>query len=123
MHTPAPRLRVAVDHESGNRIELVADVEAERADRRLVAEAGADRVPQVVELQAPAVRPDVARVEEEHGAEAAADARARFGAVLEHAVAANRQARIAERAELVAAPPAHARRASEEELARERHRR
>src|SRR4051812_22818465 len=96
MHAPPPRLRVAVDEKSGNRIELVADVEAQRPDRCLIAQAGAHGAAEVVELQAPAVRPDVARVEKQDAAEAAVDARARFQAVLEHAVAADREAGVAE---------------------------
>src|ERR1043166_8187907 len=119
MHAPPPRLRVAVDQESGDRIELPADVETQRPDRRLIADARADRAPQIVQVNVPAVRPHVAGVEEQHRAEAAADPRTPFEAVLEHAVAADREPRVAERADLVAAPASDARRAAEEKLHRE----
>ena len=52
VHPPAPRLRRAVDQQPRDRIQLIAEVEADRADRRLVAQAGADGVAQVVETEA-----------------------------------------------------------------------
>src|SRR6185312_7979891 len=122
VHAPPSRLGFAVHEQSRDRVELVADVEAKRTDGRLVAEAGADGAAQIVQFDLPAVRPDVAGVEEQDRAEAAADPLAAFEAVLEHAVAADRQARFAQRAELVAPPPANARRPAEEKLSRERHR-
>ena len=43
VHAPAPLLRLAVDEQALDRIQLVADVEARRTDRRQVAEARARR--------------------------------------------------------------------------------
>src|SRR5262249_52075104 len=116
---PAARLRAAVDQQSRNRIELVAEVEADRTDRCLIAKPRAHRVAQVAEVETTGIGPDVARVYEEHAAEAALEVEADFLGPGEHAVAADRHA-VAERAHFVAAPPPNARRAAEEKLLRER---
>src|SRR5438105_4178810 len=64
MDAPAARLGRAVDEQPRDRIELVSNIESDRADRRLVPQARADRVPQIVEVHRPPARPYVARVEE-----------------------------------------------------------
>src|SRR5262249_20229732 len=119
MEAPPPEVRLAVDDEIRRRVELVAEVEADRPDRRLVPQAWADRVPQIAQVEAEGIGPDVPRVEEQHAAEVAANHRPQLFAPAEHAVAADRQA-VAERAHLVPPPPADARRAAEEVALRER---
>src|SRR5689334_7748999 len=119
MDAPAAEILLAVDDQPGNRIELVPEIEADRPDRRLVAEPGPDGVPEIPEVDRPRISPDVARVEEQHAAKVAAQRRAQLLAPREHAVAAERQS-VLERADLVAAPSANARRAAEEEAFRER---
>src|SRR5262245_38422606 len=89
MDAPAPFLRRAVDEEAVDPIELIAEVEADGADRRLVAESRADRVPQIAGPDVPRSRPDVAGVEEEHAAEVAGEHGAELLAEREHAVAAD----------------------------------
>src|SRR5204862_506028 len=121
MHAPAARLLVAVHQQARNRIELPADVEANRTDRRRVSQARTDGVPQIPELNRAGLRPHVAGVEEKHRAEAAAQRRADLLAQPDHAVAADRQTRAAERAHLIPSPAADARRAAEEVLLGERH--
>src|SRR3990167_369087 len=103
---PAAWLRLGVDTELGNGIELVAGVEAYRADRRLIPQTRSDRVAQIAEVHAPRAGPHVAAVEKEYGAQPAAELGAQLRAERQHAVAANRQARIAERADLVPPPSA-----------------
>src|SRR5262245_9589460 len=73
VHSPAAVVRLAVDHEVRNRIELIAVVEANRADWRHIAKAGSDRVAQIVQLPAERLRPHVAGVHEDHAAEVAVD--------------------------------------------------
>ena len=107
--------------ELGDGIELVAEVEADRADRRLIAQARADRVAQIAEVHAPRVGPHVAAVEKQHGAQFAAQLRAQLLAERQHAVAADRQPRVAERADFVPPPSANAGRPAEKILLRERH--
>src|SRR5581483_5914290 len=87
---------------------------------RLIPQPGADGVTQIAELKAPRVRPDVAAIQEQHAAEVSADWRTQFGRQREHAVAANRQSRLAERTHVVPAPAANRRRTAEEVLSRER---
>ena len=60
-------------------IELIAHVETNRSDRRLIAEARTDGVVQIAEADAPGVRPDVAAVEEQDAAEIAEERRAKLG--------------------------------------------
>src|SRR5262245_19398248 len=120
MDAPAAALGFAVDDQSGNGIELVPVVESRRPDRRLIAKAGADGVPQIVERDRVGVGPHVAGIEEHDGAELSADDKAPFGGRREHAVASDWQARRAERAHLVYAPTANAGCAAEKILLRER---
>src|SRR5688500_8723702 len=70
-----PRLLLAVDQKPGDRIQLVTDIQAERSDRRLVAQPRTDVVTEIALVDVPRVRPDVARVEEYYRAEVAADGR------------------------------------------------
>src|SRR5262245_15715334 len=121
VNAPAAIARFAVHEQTGNRVELVAEVEAERTDRRLVAQPRSDRVAKIVELDPERLCPDVAGIEEEHGAEAAAERGAKLLAEQEHAVAADRQSRSAERAHLVASPSANAGGATEKVLFRKRY--
>src|SRR5437660_7597767 len=121
MNAPAARLRAAVHQQTRNRIELPPEVETQRSDRRVVAQARADGIAQIAEPHTARLRPHVARVEEEDAAEVAAQRRADFLAQAEHAVAADRKARAAQRTHFVASPPADARRAAEKVLLRERH--
>ena len=123
MDTPASRFGLAVDRQARNLTELKSDVEADRPDRRLVAEARADGVVQIAETNTPGIRPDVAAVEKQHAAEIADERRPQLGREREHAVAADRQPRFAERAHLVASPAANRGRAAEEVLLRKRHQR
>ena len=58
-------LGLAVDEQPGDRIELVAEIDADRADRRQVAQARTDVVAQVVQVEVPRVVPDVAGVGEQ----------------------------------------------------------
>ena len=73
------------------RIELPADVEPERTDRRVVAQAGADVVAQVVQVEVPGIGPDVAPVDEQHAAEVACERKPEFGREVQEGVAADRQ--------------------------------
>src|SRR5689334_509698 len=114
MHPPPAGLRLAVDLQAGNRIQLIAEVEADRSDRRLVAEPGADRVAEIAQHEAHRLRPDVAAVEEQDAAEIAVQPRAQLLAEREHAVAADREPRFAQRAHLEASPSTDARGAAEE---------
>src|SRR5205823_11980053 len=90
-------------------VQLIAEVEADRSDRRLVAQTGADRVAQIAQHEGHRLRPDVAAVEEEHAAQVAVQPRAQLLAEREHAVSADRLPRFAERAHLVTPPAANAR--------------
>src|SRR2546426_11178517 len=121
MDAPAACLRRAVHEQTRKRIELVAEVEPERPDWRLVAEPGANRVAKLAELEAEGFGPHITGVEEQHAAPGAAQHRAELFADHEHAVAADRRSRSTERAHFVAPPPANAGRAAEKELPRERH--
>src|SRR5256885_16326711 len=76
MNAPAARLLLAVHDQPRDWVELIAEVEADRTDRRLVAKAGADRVTEIAQIEAERIGPDVAGVEEQHAAEVAAQDRA-----------------------------------------------
>src|SRR5207247_2204352 len=86
-------LRVSVHEQAGNRIELIAHVDAHGANRRLIPESGTDRVPQLAQLEGPRIGPHVAGVDEQHAAEVATQHRAQLRAERQHAVAADREAR------------------------------
>src|SRR5437773_3611485 len=116
---PAPLFGLAVHQQPFDWIQLVPDVEANRANRCLVTEARSDRVPQIAQREAARLRPHVPAIEEEHAAKLSPQCHADLFAERQHAVAANRQTRSAERAHLVPPPAANARRAAEEILLRE----
>src|SRR5262249_5180358 len=107
MDAPPPRLRLAVDLQSRNRIQLPAEVEADRPDGRLIAQPRSDGVPQVAKVESHRVRPDVATVEEQHHTEIAVKDGAHFLAEREHRVAADWEAVGAQRAHLISPPPAN----------------
>src|SRR5882672_5066578 len=102
MHAPAPLRDGGILEQQRDRIELPPDVESNRTDRRLIPQAGADGIAQIARLDAPAVGPDVAAVHEQHAAEIPAQHGAQLRADGKHAVAAERQAGSAERADLIA---------------------
>ena len=78
-------------------VDLEPDIETNRSERRLVAHAAPDRIPQVAEIQV-AHRPEhVPRVDESDRAEAAGDRRPQLGIEDDQAVAANRHAVLVER--------------------------
>src|SRR5258707_881720 len=120
MQTVAPRLRAAVHEQARNRIQLIAEVEPDRSDRRLVTQSGTDRVLQVVKVDAPRPGPHVPGIEKEHAAEVAVQDRPQLLAEPEHAVAADRLTRD-ERADLVPSPSADTGGAAQEILLSERH--
>src|SRR5438445_298113 len=53
VNPPTPRFGLAVHGQSRNAVQLITEVEADRADRCLVAKARADGVPEIAELDAP----------------------------------------------------------------------
>src|SRR5262245_10919975 len=120
MNSPVTIRWLTVHQQPRNRIELIAVVESEGPDRSLIAQADADRVAEVAEIERERLVPDVAAVEENHAAEIAVNRRAQFFGEREHAVAADRQS-FDERADLVAAPAADAGGAAQEVLLGERH--
>ena len=113
-------LRLAVHEQGGKRIELVAEVEADGSDGRLIAEAGTHRVTQVVQPEAERVCPHVATVDERDAAEVTAKGRTHLCAERQQAVAADRQPRRAQRAHLVPSPAADTGGAAQEVLLRKR---
>src|SRR5262245_50129810 len=113
MQSPESVFRLAVHQQAIDPRELLADIEAKRPDRRLVAHAKSGRVFEIARVDAPLLFPDVASVQEEHRAEVAADNRSQLGAERHQRVAANRIP-VAERPDLVTAPAADAARPSEE---------
>src|SRR5262245_37308935 len=119
VHPPPARLRLAVHQQVVDGVQLIADIETKRTDRRLIPEPDADRVTQIVEPNAAGFGPHVAAVVEEHRAVLPGQRGADFFGDGEHAVAANRHAG-AERAHLVTPPAADARGAAEKVLLRER---
>src|SRR5262252_9275159 len=123
MHAPAPRLRLAVHFQSRNRIQLPAEVEANRPDGRLISQPRSDGVAQVAKVESQRSGPHVAAVEEQHYAEIAVKDDAQFLAEREHRVAADRKAVGTQRAHLVSPPPANRCRTTEEVTLAERHER
>src|SRR5580693_6369576 len=63
VHAPLARLQHAVYQQPGNGIQLIPEVEADGPDRRGIPQPGSDRVPQIVQVDAPRSGPDVARIE------------------------------------------------------------
>src|SRR4030095_16302257 len=120
VQTVAPRLGAPVDEQTRNWIQLIAEVEANRADRGQIPEPWTDVVPQIAQIDPERLGPHVAGIQEQHDAEVAADGRAQLLAALEHAVPADRKPR-SERADLESAPAAEARRTAEEKLLCKRH--
>ena len=90
-------------------------------DRRLIAQSGTDRIVQIVEADAPRTGLDGAAVEKQDAAEVADEGRAKLGREAEHAVAANGQAGIAERGNLITSPAANRGRAAQEVFLGKRH--
>src|SRR5204863_5243914 len=90
MHAPATGLRAAVHQKIGNWIELISEVEPDRADRGLITQTGSDGIAKIVEPVGAGFRPDVPAVEEQHAAEISAQHRSQLFAERNHAVAANR---------------------------------
>src|SRR5439155_22898923 len=120
MEAPPSCLWRGADQQTRNGIELVADVESKRTDRRLITESRADRITEIAELECERIGPDVAGIEKHDGAPIAAQRAAKLFAHQEHAVAAQRQSRSAERTHLVPSPSANRRRAAEEVPLRKR---
>src|SRR3954463_12592822 len=85
---PVPLFRLAVHHETRDRIQLVAEVEADRSDRRLVPQPRTDGVAEVVEVNRPSLLPHVAAVEEQYAAHIAGQIRAELRAEREQRIAA-----------------------------------
>src|SRR5665213_3771634 len=104
MDAPVARLGLAVHEQAGDVVELVAEVESNRANGRLIPKAGADVIPQIAEVHRRAVGPYISGVGEDHTAEISADHGAHFLAHGDQTVAAERNPRVADRAHLVASP-------------------
>ena len=105
-----------------NRIELPADVEANRTDRRVVAETRPHVVAQVVQVEVPRVGPDVAAVEEQHARRSCRPSGNRTSVEKFTKVCPPMgSALAAQRRHLVAAPAAEVRRAAQEVALEERH--
>ena len=73
MNAPPATLRLAVDQKSRDRIELIAQVEADWTDRCPIPKPGPCGVAQVAEIGVGDVLPDVAAVKKEDSADAAAE--------------------------------------------------
>src|SRR6516164_713290 len=121
MQSPAPRLRAPVDTEPGDRIELIAVIKTNGADRRPIPKARPDRIPQVVDVDGARAEPDVPAIEKQDSAKTAVQDGAELFAELQHARAAEWRAVFAERAHLVPAPATDARGAAQKKALRERH--
>src|SRR5688572_4700244 len=123
METEAPGLRLAVHQQSGERIQLVAEVHADRTDRCPVAQAGTDVVAPagVVAYVTAAVRPDDAAVDKGDTGEAAPDRRPQFRRESGELRAADRQPGPAQRRHFEAAPAAQVGCATEEVALEEWH--
>src|SRR5215831_14295693 len=104
MDPPTSGLGTAIHDQARNRVELVAEVEANRPDGRLVAKPGTDGVPQIVQMELGAAGPHVSRVEKDHAAKLAPDDGSRLLRESKQAVAADGQSRAAQRADLIASP-------------------
>src|SRR5947207_4754601 len=118
---PPPLLRLSVDDEARDRIQLIADIEADRTDRCLVAQTRPDGIAKIAEREAARLLPYVAAVEKQNAAQIPAQHGTDFLAERQHAVAANRQP-FGQRADFVASPAADAGGAAEEVLLGKRHR-
>ena len=119
---PVPLLGSPLTRRFVDRIQLVAEVDARRADRRQVAEARARRRSAGRRDRSPTARDQtLPKSTNATAPNLPAQRQAHFGRPFEHRVAADRQAESAERADLEAPPAADARRAAEEEALVERH--
>src|SRR5262245_10765405 len=121
VHPPLPEVRLPVDQQLRNGIELPAKVDANRPYRRLVPETRADRISQVAQPDAERLRPDVAAVEEQDRAQTARQGDPQLLAERRHAVATKRQTGRCEGADLEPSPAADACRPAKEILLREGH--
>src|SRR5436190_2196312 len=119
VNPPPAGLWCSVDEQARDWIQLIPKVEPNRADWCLVAEARADRVPEIAQIEGPRLFPDVAAVEEQHTAQISLEGGAHLRCKREHAVAPERQARSTQRAHLEPAPPANGRCAAEKVPLRE----
>src|SRR5262245_1095581 len=113
VETVRSRLRLSVDEEPGNRIQLKADISTNRTDRRLIAEARANVPSQIVEIKVPFAGPDVAAVDENDGPEIPPDIRAKLGGKIHEREPAYPKARSAQRRHFVAPPATEVRRTTE----------
>src|SRR5438552_19096047 len=68
VESPPPLLRLSVDQETWNRVQLIADVEADRTDRRLVSQPGTDGVTETAHTQPARIRPYVPAIHPQHAA-------------------------------------------------------
>src|SRR5687767_12254836 len=84
------RLGFAVHQQPLDWIELVPQVGTDRADRRVIAEAGAHVVPHVTDVEVPGLLPDVSAVQEEHAPQVSPDRHTGFDGEIGERVAADR---------------------------------
>src|SRR5262249_43927077 len=92
-----PRLLLTVHQQTRDGIQLISEVGADGTDACVVARARADVVPQIVQVEVPGVGPDVAGVDEEHGAEVAMNRHPQLRRHVGERAAADRQTRAAQR--------------------------
>src|SRR5687767_5839282 len=96
-------LVLAVHTQPLDAIQLVTEVHANRSDRRRVAQAGADVVPQTLEAEVPRFFANAAAVQEQHAAETLPEGHAQLGGEIERRRAAEWKPAAAERRHLVPA--------------------
>src|SRR5688572_33306542 len=106
--SPLPLLRITLEDESFDRVELHTDVQSHRTNRCVVSNARAYGPAQRPELHLPRTLPHVAAVHEQHASKFAANTEPCLRRHLHHRPAADRLTRRCERTDLIPAPAANA---------------
>src|SRR6185503_2864827 len=119
VNAPRARLRFAVHLQVRDPIELIAEIDARRTDRREISETGACGVDESRRHVERPVR-HVAEIEEGDASELADQRLADFGRSFQHRQPSDRQAKAAEGADLEASPAANARCTAQEVALEER---
>ena len=78
MDAPPPPLRLAVDEKPGNRIQLIAEVKADRPDWCLIPQPETGRVAQVAQVSVGKLRPDIPSVKKDDASDISGEPDARL---------------------------------------------
>src|SRR5258706_2682498 len=114
VHAPLALLRVAVDHEAGNGVELLPEVDADRTNARVVAEARAGGPAQAARSRFQRLGPRISTVDKHNATQPSSHKESAFAGHLHHGSSANGLTVRTQWADLIPAPAPNTRRPADE---------